>query len=113
MGPAYHSRDLPSAPTSPPSEYIHGPAPGILTTWELVTPEIALTWLNEQNGLNRPMRTQLYEPLAQDMAEGRFQVTHQGIGFDVDGQMTDGQHRLQGIVNSGVGQWFLVQTASE
>jgi hypothetical protein len=38
------------------------------------------------------------------MVEGRFQVTHQGIGFDEDGQLTDGQHRLQGIVNSGVGQ---------
>ena len=108
MGPAYHSRDLLSAPASPPSEFIHGPTPGILTAWEFVTPEIALKWLNEQNNLNRPMLTQLHEPLTREMVEGRFQVTHQGIGFDENGQLTDGQHRLQGIVNSGVGQWLLV-----
>jgi hypothetical protein len=92
----------------PEPEFIRGPIPGVITTWEYVTPEKALAWLQAQNELNRPMQTRGYDPLTKDMAEGRFQVTHQGIGFDVDEQLTDGQHRLQSIVNSGKAQWLMV-----
>jgi hypothetical protein len=86
---------------------IQGPTPGVTTAWEFVTPALARQWL-EHNTLNRTMRPLLAEHHAKDLADGRFQVTHQGVAFDVDEILVDGQHRLYGIVQSNVGAWLLV-----
>jgi hypothetical protein len=89
------------------TEVLHGPF-GEVTFWELITPERAAMILKDYNSLNRPMKPVLFHNYAKDMADGRFMRTHQGIGFDVDGILTDGQNRLQGIANSGVPQWMMV-----
>ena len=59
----------------------------------LVTPEMAREWLTH-NTHNRPVSRQYVEKYARDMRAGRWHYTNQGIGFDVNGVMTDGQHRL-------------------
>jgi hypothetical protein len=70
-------------------------------TLEVVTPKMAARWLAENNTLNRPMRSLWREYLARVITEGRWQVTHQGIAFNCDGTLLDGQHRLAAIVDAG------------
>lgn len=66
-----------------------------------VTPEMAKAWLG-QNTNNRTVRGAVVDRYAQAMKEGSWIATHQGIAFDIDGRLVDGQHRLLAIVKSGV-----------
>ncbi len=67
---------------------------------ELITPEIAKVWLANNTG-NRKIRKSRVEVYALAMARGEWQITHQGIAFDTDGRLLDGQHRLEAIVQYG------------
>jgi hypothetical protein len=67
----------------------------------LVTPDVAQKWL-EGNTHNRTLRQSTVERYARDMTEGRWRKTHQGIAFDSDGVLIDGQHRLWAIFTAGV-----------
>jgi hypothetical protein len=62
-----------------------------------VAPELAAQWL-EGNTHNRPLRQPLVDRLARDIKAGQWRLTHQGIAFDTDGVLIDGQHRLWAIV---------------
>lgn len=66
-----------------------------------VTPEMAKAWL-EKNQSNRPIRTRVVDALVRDIQNGNFRLTHQGIAFDEDGNLLDGQHRLTAVALSGV-----------
>jgi hypothetical protein len=70
---------------------------GMHTKMVLVTPEIAASWLTH-NIVNRPMNPRSVEALAWDMRRGKWTLTHQGIAFNTDGLLVDGQHRLRAIV---------------
>lgn len=72
------------------------------TTYELIDPDTAKTWLDEANTHNRPISRAYVKSLAADLADGRWQTTHQGVAFDSEGVLADGQHRLWAIVESGV-----------
>ena len=61
-----------------------------------VTPEMARQWL-ESNTDNRPIRSGQVESLRAAFARGEYIGTHQGIAFDDDGVLLDGQHRLTAI----------------
>lgn len=69
--------------------------------FEEVTPEIAAEWLND-NVHNRRYSRSRSSTAANDMANGDWQQTGETIKFDVYGHLLDGQHRLEGIVDSGV-----------
>lgn len=73
-----------------------------------VTPSLAQKWLNENNTHNRPLYEKVVETYARDMKRGKWILNHQGICFDEDGNLIDGQHRLAGVVRSGKTQRFLV-----
>jgi hypothetical protein len=60
------------------------------------------------NVLNRPIRESLVRLYASDMKEGRWRVTHQGIAFDEDNNLLDGQQRLSAIILAGVSIQMLV-----
>ena len=79
----------------------------ITTAIETITPEMAKRYL-ERNTKNRRLEPRVVERYASDMKEGRFGLTHQGIGFYEDGELADGQHRLSAIVKSGVSVKMLV-----
>ena len=64
---------------------------------KIITPEMARTWLLV-NGSNRTIRARHVDMLAREIRDGRWQLTHQGIAFDIDGAIIDGQHRLSAIV---------------
>lgn len=66
-----------------------------------VGPDLAARWL-DGNTHNRPLRQSLVDRYVRDMQAGRWRLTHQGIAFNVDGVLIDGQHRLWAIVLSGV-----------
>jgi len=65
-----------------------------------VTPELATKWL-EHNTHNRKVNQTTVDRYAKDMNEGRWKVTHQGIAFDENGTLIDGQHRLWAVFSSG------------
>ena len=66
-----------------------------------VTPSLAGDWLNRSDG-NRSINWEYVAQLARDVKIGRFQCTHQGIAFDIEGRLIDGQHRLWAIVDADV-----------
>jgi hypothetical protein len=64
-----------------------------------ITPEMAKAWLRATppSG-NRPLRMSHASALAEQMSEGRWRTTNQGIGIMADGTVSDGQHRLHAII---------------
>ncbi|MEU9948433.1 hypothetical protein [Streptomyces sp. NPDC047939] len=65
-----------------------------------VSPETAAAWLTH-NTSNRPLSKGTVQQLAGQIQRGEWQLTHQGIAFDEDGGLIDGQHRLAAIVKAG------------
>ena len=72
-----------------------------------ITPELAAEWL-AHNTHNRNVRQNVVGKYASDMKAGRWLLTHQGIAFDADNVLVDGQHRLMAVVQSGVPVGMLV-----
>lgn len=75
---------------------------------ELVSPADAEKYLATNKDNYRSIRHVHVKRLARDMSEGDWQFTNATIGFDVNGTLTDGQHRLAAVVESGVDCWMLV-----
>lgn len=72
----------------------------ITSNLEYITPDLASRYLMFNNG-NRTIRKRLVEKYASDMKSGKWQITHQGIAFNIKGDLLDGQHRLSAIIQSG------------
>jgi hypothetical protein len=72
-----------------------------------VTPEIAAEWLGK-NTHNRSVSRTRVAAYASDMRAGRWQLTSEPIAFDVDGVLSNGQHRLLGVVASDTPVQFTV-----
>lgn len=71
----------------------------IITTVVEINPETAALLLAMRPTYQRPIRpsrVKVFETLIRD---GRFVTTHQGVAFDRDGHLIDGQHRLQAAIN--------------
>lgn len=67
---------------------------------ETITPKQAEKYL-QFNTSNRTLRKSLVSQYARDMTNSKWKLTHQGIAFNCDGTLLDGQHRLAAIVESG------------
>lgn len=74
--------------------------PGLQVTIETVSPAIARGWLDSR-APNRKIDQRIVDILKNDMDEGRWCLTHQGIAFYDTGELFDGQHRLEAIVLHG------------
>jgi hypothetical protein len=67
-----------------------------------VTPGMAKSWLEHRNlERNRRYSTAIEAKYAAEMRAGLWKTTHQGIAFDWDGFLLDGQHRLGAIIRIG------------
>jgi len=64
-----------------------------------VTPELARTWL-ANNNFNRPKNAETVAKYVRQISEGRWRLTHQGIALTKHGFLLDGQHRLWAIIES-------------
>jgi len=73
----------------------------------LITPEMAGAMLQKNTG-NRQIRPSVVAQYADQMKRGQWQVTHQPVATDSEGNLVDGQHRLSAIVSSGAAQWMQV-----
>lgn len=65
-----------------------------------VTPALAAEWLEKNVANNRPVRAVDVSKFARDMMNGNWRLTHQGIAFNTEGRLIDGQHRLRAVVQS-------------
>lgn len=81
--------------------------PGIRLMFVDVTPAVAHRWLSN-NSNNRKLRSSTVLSYARDMKAGAWMPNHQGIAFDDCDTLIDGQHRLSGVVASGVTVRMLV-----
>ena len=73
---------------------------------ETITPNVAAEYLthNKTEGVQRnrrPTKNAIYR-YAEDMKNGRWQLTPQGIAFFENGNLADGQHRLRAIIAANV-----------
>lgn len=75
---------------------------------QFVTPEEAERWLLARHPLNRAVAPKVVARYADDIKAGRWRLTHQGIAFDDQEKLIDGQHRLSAIVRAGLGIWLVV-----
>lgn len=71
---------------------------------EEITPNLATQYMSaiDPDYKNRNIRNRVVSAYARDMKDGRWELTHQGIAFDENGFLRDGQHRLAAIIESGV-----------
>lgn len=76
-------------------------------TVEIVTPVIAKEWL-QQNHQNRRLREVAVAQYAKDMQDGNWERKPVAVCFDEMGNLGNGQHTLNGIVESGTSQELLV-----
>lgn len=89
----------------------------IVSEIKTITPEWAqqqideLTKRVEQGKFRqRPIRESAIKRYAQDMKKGKWLITHQGIAFDVAGNLLDGQNRLRAVVLANVSVQMMVTT---
>jgi hypothetical protein len=81
----------------------------VRTTWQEVNPEYATKVLDAyekfcdehpDERMNRPVHQSQVNKYAADMKAGRWGRHHQGIAFDKNGVLMDGQHRLWAVIES-------------
>lgn len=76
--------------------------------WVLVTPEMALRWLDGNTG-NRRIRAKVLARYVNDMRHGRWTPNSTAISIATNGRILNGQHRLTAVMQSGatVGMWVM------
>lgn len=68
---------------------------------ELITPVTARAILDHKNPHNRPISRALVQRKLDDLQAGRYVMNPQGISFDPEGNLLDGQHILLAICDYG------------
>lgn len=82
------------------------------TAVEVISPELAAKYL-ERNQNNRPLRARTVTRYASMMSKGQWMLTHEAIAFNTNGELTDGQHRLAAVTESGASVQFSVTRGVE
>lgn len=72
----------------------------IVTEIESIGPKTAQAYLAKA-AKNRRIRKTVVDRYAHAMSQDAWDLTHQGIAFDENGQLVDGQHRLSAVIQSG------------
>jgi hypothetical protein len=74
---------------------------------ENITPSIAAKYLSK-NASNRPLQKQWVRELSKRMSDGDWKLSAEPIIFDTDGNLANGQHRLNAVIESGTSQTLMV-----
>lgn len=74
---------------------------------EVITPELAERYLRS-NTANRAIRATAVKEYVSEMESGDWLLGCDAIGFDVNGVLINGQHRLNAVVQSGISSKFIV-----
>lgn len=75
--------------------------------YTIITPAQATKWL-ESNTNNRNIRKSIVRKYAVDMKSGNWSKCTTPISFYINGELADGQHRLQAIVEANTPQKFFI-----
>jgi hypothetical protein len=81
--------------------------PLIVTTTELITPDVAKTLL-QRNTRNRPINWKKVDEYAAIMRAGRWRLHDQGLMLDVDENILTGQKRLWAVIKANVNVYMRV-----
>lgn len=76
-------------------------ASGLNIDVEMITPDKARAWL-DRGGTNRKLSELRVSRVVAAIQRGEWQLTGEAIKLDGNGQVRDGQHRLEAIYRSGV-----------
>tara|TARA_R100001443_G_scaffold107715_1_gene117716 strand:+ start:5059 stop:5922 length:864 start_codon:yes stop_codon:yes gene_type:complete len=68
---------------------------------EQITPDFAERVLETKNTKNRSFKPANLKRLISSIDNGEWTITNQGIAFDKEGNLLDGQHRLLAIIKTG------------
>jgi hypothetical protein len=68
----------------------------------MITPDMAREFLAKNMKNNRHVMKNTVHSYARMMRNGNWNLTHQGIAFDENGELVDGQHRLAAIAEANV-----------
>lgn len=66
-----------------------------------ISPEIAQRMIDSNTENNRNLKKGWVDALSGVMKRGAFKLSPQGIAFDKNGKLIDGQHRLFAVIKSG------------
>lgn len=72
----------------------------ITFTEEFIGPDKAAEYLAKNHPNNRNEKPSSVEIYANDIKEGRWRVTHQGIAFDTNNYLIDGANRMRAIIKA-------------
>lgn len=79
---------------------------------QTVAPKLATEWMKSNCG-NRHISGPHVAGLVDEMLTGRFVLTGDAIQFNRAGELINGQHRLQAVIDSGVACTFLIMEGVE
>ena len=96
---------LPKSVTN--GHYVHPGNTGLGIAVEMITPEMAQTWL-ERGGANRKPSERRIMRLVLAIQMGEWRLTGDTIKLDAEGRVRDGKHRLTAITRAGIGVPCLV-----
>lgn len=88
-------------------------SPKVKSIVKTITPEEAAFILEECNANNRPLRPGKVAQYANDMRNGSWMLNGEAIIFDENGDLADGQHRLNGVIVADVPVEFLLTMGVE
>jgi len=74
---------------------------GVTVREETIDRETAVEYLKYNEG-NRRIRERRVRKFVELLEDGDFLTTHQGLAFDGNGALLDGQHRLLAITRTGI-----------
>lgn len=84
--------------------------PGESVSLVFVSPTKAAEYLKLNTNNPRSLRQKSVDYYASELRAGRFGTMTDGIGIDWNNQLTNGQHRLNAIVQTGIGATMIVLT---
>lgn len=86
---------------------VNAAVPLIVTTTELVTPDMAKAMLTK-NKKNRPVNWRKVDEYAELMRMGRWRLHDQGIMLDTEDNILTGQKRLWAVIRSGMNVYLRI-----
>lgn len=80
----------------------------VTTKLEFITPKKAQQIIDQTDFKNRKKKDFWIKQLSEEINNGKWLLTHQGISISDRGNLIDGQNRLHAIILAGYGVWMNV-----
>lgn len=91
-----------------PIDFDSSPYKDVKVGIEFITPADAAELKASNYKFNRELIKQNVNDLKKMMLDGEFLLSSDAVVVDTSGTMKNAQHRIEAVLESGIGQWFLV-----